>query len=296
MTMESVLRRLIGGHETPATGPASGGGAGLALARAAQDMIGLPLVVRGVARDRMSRNALGEMLDPEMLLIGLGADGAITGLAAVEAQLRCAVVEAQTLGAPRAQAVPAGPVTGTEAAMMAPLLSGLLERFGPIDDSELQAAVGLRPGLRLADKRAAGLILPEARYELLRFDVEIGPGSGRTGALMLALPGRADATCETPPAAAWEAALRDSVLQAPAELEAVLHRMRLPAHEIEALAEGDLLMLPGVDLTAIRLEDGRGRPVATVRLGQRAGLRAVRLAPPEAPPDLPLDIPPRLPG
>ncbi|EYD71389.1 FliM/FliN family flagellar motor switch protein [Limimaricola hongkongensis] len=295
MTMESVLRRLIGGHETPATGSANGGGAGLALARAAQDTIGLPLVVRGVARDRVARDALGEMLGPEMLLIGLGADGAITGLAAVEAQLRCAVVEVQTLGVPRAQPVPAGPVTGTEAAMMAPLLSGLLDRLASVDDPDLQSVAGLRPGVRLEDARAAGLILPEARYELLRFEVEIGPGSGRGGVLVLALPGRADASCKTPPAAAWETALRDSVLQAPAELEAVLHRMRLPARDIEALASGDLLMLPGVDLTAIRLEDGRGRQVATVRLGQRAGLRAVRLAPPEAPPDLPLDIPPRLP-
>lgn len=294
MMLESVLRRLVGGETGAAPPPALEGALGLALARAAQDSIGLPLVTLSVARGSEERAQLVAGLDASALLVGLGPPGAITGLAAIEPQLRCAVVESQTLGAPRGSAVTPGPVTGTEAAMMAPLLHGLLSRLAALDMPGLPPIRDVRPGQRLPDARAAGLILPEARYGRLSFEVEIGPASGRFGRLLLALSEPAKAADDTG-AERWQRALRETVLQAPAELEAVLHRWRVPAREAEGFAPGDLVMLPGVDLSAVRLEDARGREVAKVRLGQRAGLRAVRLAPPEPKEDLP-EIPPRLPG
>ncbi|WP_341214118.1 hypothetical protein [uncultured Limimaricola sp.] len=296
MTMESVLRRLIGGAETTQASPAAPGGAlGGALARAAQESVNLPVLPRSARRETRDREALIAELEPDALLIGLGHGAQIAGLAAIEPQLRCAVLEVLTLGAPRAAPAVPGAITGTGAAMMAPLLQRLLDRLDALDDTAPPAA--LRPGLRLADARAAGLLLPEISFAMYRFSMEIGPGSGREGQLMLAVP-RPDVSAKAAPAAdAWASALRDTVLQAPAELVAVLHRMRLPAREIEAFEPGQRLMLPGVSLGAIDLEDTQGRTVATVRLGQFAGLRAVRLSRHEVvadmSPDLPLEIPAR---
>ncbi|WP_282024802.1 hypothetical protein [Limimaricola cinnabarinus] len=284
MTMENVLRRLIdgGGSARAASvgrGGAQGNALGGALARAAQETIGLPVVPRMARIDRLDREALIGEIDPAALLVGIGPPGRVTGLAAIEPQLRCAVVETQTLGAPRAAPAQAGEITGTEAAMMAPLLQGLLIRLAQLDDGPQQAA--LAPGPRLGDARAAGLILPEGGFAVHRFSMEIRPGSGREGALMLALA-LPPAVPQAPEAAVWKMALRETVLQASADLTAILHRMRLPAHEVEAFEPGQRLMLPGVSLSAIDLEDGGGRAVAKVRLGQFAGLRAVRLAQPEA--------------
>lgn len=292
MTQEHLLRRLLGGEKRRAAPRLPGGPEGLALARAAQETIGLPLGIRGLQRKRRDREALVADLDSDALLVAIGPGGAAAGLAAIEPQLRAAVVEAQTLGAPRASPVPSQPITGTEAAMMAPLLRGLLDRLAALEDDEPARLRELRPGARLSDARAAGLLLPEAEYDLLYFDLEIGPGSGRFGGLMLALPRPAVPLTEALQVR-WAEALRGAVLQAPAELHVVLHRMQVPAAEIGSFAIGEKVPLPGVDLTAVALEDGQGHRIASVRLGQQAGLRAIRLAAPEIRPSSPIEIPSR---
>ncbi|MCP1167573.1 hypothetical protein NHG85_03350, partial [Limimaricola sp. ASW11-118] len=59
MTMENVLRRLIDGGGSAGTAPVAQGGAlGGALARAAQETIGLPVVPRSARCDRLEREAL----------------------------------------------------------------------------------------------------------------------------------------------------------------------------------------------------------------------------------------------
>jgi len=81
---------------------------------------------------------------------------------------------------------------------------------------------------------------------------------------------------------AWRAAFRASVLESNAALEAELWRGALPLTVVQGLKPGARLPLPADCLGAVTLRP-RGRPpVATGRLGQLRGQRALKLAGGEA--------------
>ena len=74
--------------------------------------------------------------------------------------------------------------------------------------------------------------------------------------------------------------LEASVLQAPAELRAVLHRLTLPLSAVSALKPGDTVPIPRDALDQTVLEVGETSVKVRMRLGQMNGMRAVRLAMP----------------
>jgi flagellar motor switch protein FliM len=78
------------------------------------------------------------------------------------------------------------------------------------------------------------------------------------------------------------ATVAPEALRAQALVEAILHRLSLPLSEASALEPGQLLPLPGVTVASVRLEAG-GVPLGPARLGQVAGMRAVRIETPLAP-------------
>ena len=87
----------------------------------------------------------------------------------------------------------------------------------------------------------------------------------------------------------WSDALRASVQEAEADLDAVLARMKLPISKIEGFAVGQVVALAGTTVGSVRLIGPGDEEVATARLGQVAGKRAVRIEVPrvemeEAPP------------
>ena len=164
--------------------------------------------------------------------------------------------------------------------MTAPLIAGFLDELSlGTQGTPLDGWVdGYAVGGRVEGVRAAGLALREAPYRLVRLTIDLGVAE-RQGAVLLALPAARD---EAPavvadPGHAWADLLEASVAQAPANLHAVLHRMRLPLHAVEGFRVGQVLSLPGIGVGSVRLEGPDGRVVARARLGQSAGLRAVRL-------------------
>lgn len=157
MMLKSVLRRLAGGESGAASPVAFGGAMGLALARVAQETINLPLVVQSVVRGSDERAQFVEGLDAPAQLVRMRLPGAVSGLPAIEPQLRCAVVDSRTLGAPRAGPVAPAAVTGTESAMMAPLLHKLLGRLVSLGMLGLPPMRDLRLGRRLPDAKAASV-------------------------------------------------------------------------------------------------------------------------------------------
>ena len=258
----------------------------LAAARAAERGAGLALAVLGVAEELGDLDDLLSRLEEGLLLVAL--DGGAPGLVALDGEGLAAVVEAQTLGGPTPRPAERRPPTAADLALARPFLDRLLAECreatgGTALDGWLD---GTGAGQRLGGARDAGLSLPDGRYRVVRLTLDLGAG-GRQGLLVL-LARLAPAPSDAPAPEAPR--LEGRVLGAKVAVEAVLHRVALPLAAVEALEPGQVLALPGVTVASVRLEGPGGAPLGPARLGQVAGLRAVRL---EAPPPPLLDDGPR---
>lgn len=259
----------------------------LALTKAANDTVGLSMTVRSVAEEQAQLDAMLGDLPDGLMLTSLLREGAPIGLAALDMQLRAAVVEMETVGAlidaPAEDRAP----TGTDQIMVAPMMRAFLQALPEaIAPTPLAGwADGITPGAGFADTRAAGLILTDCAYRILRLEVELGVAE-RAGLILLALP-LAVATEElplpVPEAPPWAQAFPSAVARAPARLDALLHRFSVSLATAEALRVGTLLPLPGATVENLRLLADDGRVVGTAKLGQMGGMRAVRLQVPPAP-------------
>lgn len=257
------------------------------MARAAEQALSLRLGVLGVAEETLTLDPALAGLNADMMLIGLiGPEGALVGLAGLDSEARAAIVEVQTLGALHARKAATRPITATDAALSLPLIDALLRDL--TERSEGTPLFGWTNGCRavkrFAGAEAAALALPDIDYRLARLTLDLG-GEGRQGALMLLLPARPEEAGQPRPAAQpdFGADLRASVLSAPADLNAVLHRITLPLAAIEAFEVGQMVALPGVTVASVALEGPGGAVWAKARLGQTNGLKAVRLEVPAAP-------------
>lgn len=120
-----------------------------------------------------------------------------------------------------------------------------------------------------------------------KLSLELGGGvkSGQI-ALILRVIGRADAVAQAhkklrkfteAERQKWRAAWGAAIGEGSISLEAILMRRKLPFVEVEGLSVGTVLPFTDATLTEIRLEDVTGRAVLRGRLGQKSGMRAVRL-------------------
>ena len=285
---QSVLRRKLRQGE-PTTPPAADMSPGralrLALSRAADRTVGLRLTVLGLTDDIMTLDEVVDQLSPDHMILSAttGADSGadLLGLLAVDPELRSCLIEIQTMGAlSTAAATPRG-VTAADAALATPVMVAFLAMLNETATGTQLAgwAADTTIGPPLEGPRAAGLALPDGAYRLVRLSLDFAAGE-RQGELCLALPQHRNpraapkdgATC-----AAWAAAFNDQVQNSHANLNAVLHRIRLPVSQIEAFELGQVIPLAGTRVTSIKLVGADGRIVTTARLGQMAGQRAVRV-------------------
>ena len=275
----SILLRLLRGaaHE-PSRGLTPARALRLSLARAAQASVDLPLTVIAVQEEMLPLEAALDRLDAEALLIAVEGPGGTAGVAAIDAQLRCAVVEMQTLCGLDRDPATGRAISATDVALCAPLVDAMLadlDRNG--EATELAGwTAGMAAGARIADIRRAGLTLSSGEMRLVRLTVDLG-AEGREGTFAMVLPPAARPASDPPPADTFGPRLRDTVMCAPADLQAVLHRMRMTWREVETLTVGQVLPLAGITVGSVRLEGTGGRLVAQARLGRAAGLRAVRI-------------------
>ena len=148
---------------------------------------------------------------------------------------------------------------------------------------------GFRFGQHARDQRLLDVMLDDVSYALTVMDVELtSEDVVRKGQFMLALPQAPQPAMEafsfdTPifdePAEdnAWEEALKGAVMGAPADLRAVLGRVRMTLADVMELGPDSRLVLPLAQLEEVELETLDRRPVALARLGQYRGMRALRL-------------------
>ena len=286
-----IIRKKVAAARSnqPEGGPGADRAWRLALARAANDILALPLEV---ARLSVNRRSLAELLElaPERALIAVlegPAEG--LGILMLSPPVLSAMIEMQTIGRVSSSAPPVRKPTRTDASMVADMIDQALQELesGLESDPDLIWAGGFNYASFLDDPRPLGLLLEEEHYRVILAELRLGNGA-KSGAVMLALPaegrGRAPKPAPTatpaPVAAAlFSKALSDQVMRTEADIAAVLHRFTVPLSFVMALKTGDLVPLSTAALDRIVLEGLDGRPLASGRLGQNRGMRAVRLAP-----------------
>ena len=254
-----------------------------ALGQAARDVAGLQLSVAMPAQERRSLAELLEMMDATALGAIVEGPGDALGLVLVDAALMAALVEVQTTGAVAAQPDQPRRPTRVDAAMCAPVIDATL---GGVEAALATGAASDAPpwiaGYRYASfldtPASLALLLDDITYSVLSVQVTMA-GGDRTGHLTLCLPARRpDSTApdaDVPPR--WSVSMERAVMAAPVRLRALLHRRPLELGQLAALRPGMHLTLPRESLEAVALETAEGVSVATGRLGQSRGFRALRL-------------------
>lgn len=259
----------------------------LALARAAQDVLSMPLDVPRLSLHRRSLTELTDLLPDHAMLAVLEGPGDALGLLAMSPAVLSGLIEVQTMGRVLAQPpIPRKP-TRTDAAMVAPVIERALAALDEAlaDEADLVWAGGFRYASFLDDPRPLALLLDDQPFRVLTAQVSLS-GGAKTGEVVLALPaegrGRrphlaATLADDAHAVQAFTQQMTEVVMGVPCQLEAVLARVTLSLAAVLQLETGAVVPLPRNALHGIRLEGLDGLPLAEARLGQNSGMRAVRL-------------------
>jgi flagellar motor switch protein FliM len=257
--------------------------------RAADRGATLAMVVLGVEMSESTLEDLVAGVDPGHLLVMLGAGSGPDGVMALDPEMTSALIEMQTVG--RLSPIPAQPrdPTTTDLAMAEPFAHHLLaELRAEVEEGAMaRTLAGMGVLGRFANRHAVALALPDGRFRLFRLSVDLGQPD-RQGSILIALPrnsqaGPSQAPSAAPPDPAWSAALARVVMEAPCRLDAILHRRSLTLGAVEAFGVGQVLPLPGVTVSSVRVEGPGGALIGPGKLGQMGGMRAVRLSTPRPP-------------
>lgn len=252
----------------------------LALARAADEAVGLPMSVIGATQARRELDELGRAVAEDRLYLMLSGPEGTLGAACIDRACVTAILQQQTMGQVVAGGFVERPFTGTDAAMVAPLLDALLPRAHDMVDQPADRAclAGFEFCARAESRRALLLLLEYDRYRVFDLTAEIAGGKAQ-GQITLILPDRPEAEVAGVEGAKTVQGrhLDEAFGVVRADLDAVISRIRLPLAAFAGMQAGDLLPLVGHKLDKTEIVTIEGRQVALARLGQCRGMRAVRL-------------------
>lgn len=273
-----ALRRKAGAtrREQEARTPSAARALRRGLAGAAQGRLHLALSVASVTEEMQDQEGLVAALDETGLVLLLEGKDGRAGAAVLGGALVAGLVQHQTTGRVTDPPAEVRRCTDTDAAIVAPLVEGMLDRArGELAEGpDAGWTEGLRFGARLDGLRALALALQAPVFRLFRLTGELA-GSVCRGEIALALPEPPPPVADRAPAPAAD--LAAAAAAAPVELQAILHRLSMPLAEVGTLTRGRRLTLPSAALGAVELRAPGGPTVTAVRLGQIDGMRAVRL-------------------
>jgi flagellar motor switch protein FliM len=288
-----AIARIVAAHRRGAVAardraPALTRAWGRALRHAAVPFRGLDLAPEEVAaREGAPLSQAIEALPEHGLVIAIEDREGRRGMLALSHDALDALIEVQTTGKVEAKGLSPRPVTRIDEALSRDFIDLALAAF----TREAEAVADrdwperMTYGSLIADRRQLNLLLPDHAYHVLTASFRLGTVGERRAEAMLAVPrtGRGgQAVAETPrQPEAWREGLDTALRQAELRLDAVLLRVHRPLREVETLAPGDLIHFDPGDLASVSLETPAGRRVATGRLGQVGGLRALRIADPD---------------
>ncbi len=284
--MVSVMRRMAGdGRPPPEFGRMSAGRAlRLALAQASQELAALDAVPGAAQDERTSVARLEERVGENALFMLLQGPNDGLGLAVVDPAMLAALVEIQTTGRVSPRPVEPRHPTLTDAVLCAPVVNRTIELMAQQMEAvgEAERFAGYRYVIALESPRAIAMTLPDIPYRLLNVPTEFG-GGAKSGRLLLVLPFEPPRPVQSiggavsGRASGFTDQLRAQVMETHAQLSATLFRIEMPLAQATALKPGAVLHIPRSALERVVLEDLEGRRVATGRLGQINGNRALRL-------------------
>ncbi|HHX88670.1 MAG TPA: hypothetical protein GX700_02675 [Paracoccus sp.] len=236
--------------------------------------------------------ALAELVDlpeGEGFAALLNAREGPPGLVVFDPSAFSSVMEAMTIGVLSNRPPATRRATLTDAALMVKLVDAIMSEVDANPDPADPFAPGFRQGRLIDDLRLLDVKLEDVPFALTVLDVELlAEGTLRRGVVSIALPAPVPEVAAFPDFARpfddgpaqdlqWESALVASVMPAPARMEAVLGRVRMPLAEVLALEVGSQMTLPLSQLEEVQLEGLDGSVLALGRLGQYRGMRALCL-------------------
>lgn len=280
---ESVLRRMVGSNAqaTPEIPLTASRAMRIALGRAAQVSVGIPIGVSTVTEEHKSLDDMVATLSDDLMLMALNRGDQLYGLCGLDLSLCTTVGEVQTAGGLSPRAPKVRPMTATDLALAQPLVEWLLRELQQTTKGTVLEnwCDRLAVGGRIESARRAGLDLADGTFRVMQMGLDIS-GGAREGSMLLALPSDVSllpVEGAAPEITSWADRLRAAVMAAPLSFDAVLHRFPVSLQEITALQPDSLLPLRGCTVGDVQLETLDGRTFAPGRLGQVAGKIAVRL-------------------
>lgn len=250
----------------------------VAVPRAVEKVLGVPAFAASAEESRAVRDDLSSLVSEHSLIALLEGFDDRLALAIVEPSLLSGVIEAAMTG--RVSNRPGDPrePTRTDALIAADFLDELLDVFetGLEEMQEPPNVAGYRYAGPVHDARAVELMMPDGAYLVFRVQVDLG-GGARQGDVVVLFPEVLPHEVVGSDVPDFHQTFVDNVLGSHADLDAVLHRLRMPLQRVSSLAVGDVLRIPLAALGTIQVEAPGGREIAGARLGQQGGFRAIRL-------------------
>ncbi|MEP2027759.1 MAG: FliM/FliN family flagellar motor switch protein [Paracoccaceae bacterium] len=250
--------------------------------KVANSLFGLPLAVIGVTEKRVTQSEAWALFSDETLLVLLDGPGGIVGAASLDGELVGALIQQQTTGQVGPAEDEKRAMTRTDAAMVAPLLDGILQRGSALMETEAERLVmqGFKFGARAEDSRMLSLALDASVFHVFKLSLDVGRGA-RQADFVLCLP----VQIIQPPAPNVDEQsdpvddrLDKIVMSVPTELTAVLCKLRLSLSELGRFQSGDIIPVAGSTIEKTGLHGQTGRKISQGKLGQSGGYRAVRLS------------------
>ena len=288
----SVLRRKAqaGKQEHQARSMTVSKSLRIGLAKSADDVLDMALVVIGATQEKCECTSLTAELDKNDLLVLVdGPFGAVGGVV-MGAGLVAALVQQQTTGKVTPPSENARRLTATDASLCAPLMDMLFQKAnGLLETDRDRADLGLyRFGARAENKRLFELALEEPEYHVLRLTIDVAGGVLQS-ALTLILPMRNVVDPELLGCSENEDAqvapaitLEPTVLGLQAELSVMLCDISVPLDRVSALQTGDILKVPPEAFEGARLLCRGNKYIASGAVGQMDGQRAFMITDPLA--------------
>lgn len=259
----------------------------LALARAVDHVIKLPLRVQSVRQSRLDVSDTLTQIDGGWALFLLEhADGNF-GAFCVDPNSVIAFVQQQTSGQVSAQEGDARPLTRTDKSLTTPIIEAFLRRFDAALDGAPTAfwTCGYKCAEIAPSKHDLALKLDAAEYRGFDIQIEISDGLLQSSCRLF-LPikepiaptsGRAKNKAKESEKRAVRSA-RGAALGAQVELRADLCTLQMTLADLRQFKTGHSLALPKSSLQSAVLSDRRGVTRFPIHLGQLNGLRAARFA------------------
>ncbi|MFT7136412.1 MAG: flagellar motor switch protein FliM [Akkermansiaceae bacterium] len=262
----------------------------LSMSKVGNDLFELPLAVLGATQEIVDNEGCAAVFKEDHLMVLLDGPGGARGAAMVDAAFVGGLIQQQTMGSvqPFKADGPARTMTTTDASLIEPFINILLERAAPLPETEDERRLmtGFKFGAKAQDIRLLMLALEDKEYQILRLTLDLAQGT-RQGELLFCLPVPKpppkieDPHSEDDEDAADEGSktLCENVLSLKANLIVSLTQLQLPIRAAGALQVGQVLELGRVSFSDAQIRTLEGRILGHGVLGQRDGMRALRVKP-----------------